>query len=162
MSAVGPVLEPARAEAVYRCASAFKHASAAVRRLRGRDTHRPGELSFAQFAMLFSLSQHGELSASEIATHADVTPGSATQMLDVLAGAGLIERRRSERDRRIVLVSLTRAGEEAVGERRARYHECWSAALGGFDAEQLEAASAVLDRVREMFDDLARAEQYPA
>ena len=34
---------------------------AAVRRLRGRETHRPGELSFAQYSLLFGLATSGEL-----------------------------------------------------------------------------------------------------
>ena len=141
--------------ALARFLNAFKHTSAAVRRLRGRDTHRPGELSYAQFGLLFGLAERGELSASELATYADVTPGSATQMLDSLAAAGLIERRRSERDRRLVLVSLTPHGSEAVAERRARYHECWNAALSQFSAQELDTATAVLGCVREMFDGLA-------
>lgn len=150
-----------REASLARFSAAFKHASAAVRRLRGRDTHRPGELSYAQFGVLFGLAECGELSASELARCADVTPGSATQMLDSLAGAGLIERRRSERDRRMVLVSLTAHGREAVAERRARYHECWNGALSQFSAQDLDTAAAVLDRVREMFDNLAPADEMP-
>ncbi|HEX2702974.1 MAG TPA: MarR family transcriptional regulator, partial [Solirubrobacteraceae bacterium] len=97
-----------RDAAVARFSAAFKGAMGAVRRLRGRDTHRPGELSYAQFGLLFGLlAAGGELSASELAGCADVSPGTATQMLDGLATAGLVERRRSELDRRSVLVSLT-------------------------------------------------------
>ena len=38
----------------------FRAAMAAVRRLRGRETHRPGELSFAQYSLLFGLARGGE------------------------------------------------------------------------------------------------------
>ena len=153
-----PAPPPPREEAAARFATAFKHASAAVRRLRGRDTHRPGELSYAQFSLLFGLAELGELSASELAGHADVTPASATQMLDGLAAAGLIERRRSERDRRSVLVSLTQHGNEAVAQRRARYHDCWAQALSPFSAAELSTAAEVLDSVRAMFDGLAASQ----
>jgi len=162
MTGLPPVTADQRGVALARFSSAFKHASAAVRRLRGRDTHRAGELSYAQFGLLFGLAEHGELSASELAAFADVTPGSATQMLDSLAAAGLVERERSDRDRRLVLVTLTARGAEAVAERRARYHECWSGALGQFSATQLDTAAAVLDCVREMFDNLASSEELPA
>ena len=144
-----------RADALSQFVVAFKHVSGAVRRLRGRDTHHPGELSYAQAGLLFGLAEHGEQSASELAQYADVAPATATEMLDGLESAGLIERRRSEQDRRIVLVSLTPHGTELITERRARYEARWEAALSEFSASELLTAATVLDRIREMFDGLA-------
>jgi DNA-binding MarR family transcriptional regulator len=136
---------------------AFKGAMGAVRRLRGRDTHRSEELSYAQYGLLFGLAEGGgELSASELAGCADVAPGTATQMLDALAAHGLIERTRSERDRRIVLVSLTERGSELVAARRAQYQQRWNGALAGFSPEELRIAAAVLDCTHEVFDEFAR------
>jgi hypothetical protein len=34
---------------------AFRDVTGAVRRLKGRETHRPGELSYAQYSLLFRL-----------------------------------------------------------------------------------------------------------
>jgi DNA-binding MarR family transcriptional regulator len=149
-SSAGP-----REQALEQFSASFKRAMGAVRRLRGRDTHRAGELSYAQYGLLFGLAQGGEMSASELALCADVAPATATQMLDSLAGAGLIARRRSETDRRSVIVSLTPRGGELVAARRARYQSRWDAALGEFSAAQLRTAAAVLDRMRAMFDELA-------
>jgi len=133
----------------------FKTAMAAVRRLRGRDTHRPGELSYAQYSLLFGLAERGELSASELAGLADVAPATATPMLDSLVSGGFVQRSRSERDRRIVLVSLTERGGKLVAARRARYERLWAAALAEFSDRELATASAVLDRTRAIFDELA-------
>ncbi len=144
-----------RGEALSRFGVAFKHANAAVRRLRGRDTHRPEELSYAQASLLFGLAESGELTASELAQYADVAPGTATQMLDGLELAGLIARRGSERDRRLVIVSLTPRGAELVDERRVRYKVCWEQALTEFSAAELLTAARVLDSMRVMFDSLA-------
>jgi DNA-binding MarR family transcriptional regulator len=144
-----------RDAAVARFSSAFKGAMGAVRRLRGRDTHRPGELSYAQFGLLFGLADDRELSASELAGCADVSPGTATQMLDGLAALGLIQRRRSELDRRSVLVSLTPRGRELIAERKARYQARWDEALAQFSASDLDTAAAVLDRMRTLFGELA-------
>jgi len=137
--------------------ASFKAAMAAVRRLRGRDTHRPGELSYAQYSLLFGLAERGELSASELAGLADVAPATATQMLDSLVSSGFVERSRSERDRRIVLVSLTERGGTLVAARRARYEQLWAQALAEFSARELGTATAVLDRVRAIFDEIAAA-----
>ena len=141
--------------AVTRFALTFKGAMAAVRRLRGRDTHRPEELSYAQYCLLFGLAERGELSASELASLADVAPATATQMLDSLVAGGFVERSRSERDRRMVLVSLTARGSELVAARRARYEALWARSLARFSEQELETATAVLDCARAIFDQIA-------
>jgi len=137
---------------------AFKGAMAAVRRLRGRDTHRPGELSYAQCGLLFGLADRGELSASELAALAGVAPGTATQMLDSLEAGGLVERTRADRDRRVVLVSLTAPGRELVDARRARYEALWQRELAEFSPQELATATAVLARATAIFDELAAGE----
>ena len=81
-----------RSEALEQLGRSFKAAMAAVRRLRGRETHRPGELSFAQYSLLFGLGDGGQLSAGELALAADLSAATVTQMLDSLATAGLVER----------------------------------------------------------------------
>ena len=143
--------------AVTSFALTFKGAMVAVRRLRGRDTHRPEELSYAQYCLLFGLADRGELSASELAGLADVAPATATQMLDSLVASAYVERSRSERDRRIVLVSLTSRGSELVAARRARYEALWARALAHFSEQELGTATAVLDCARAIFDEIATA-----
>jgi len=142
-------------EAVTSFGMAFRAAMASVRRLRGRDTHRPGELSYAQYCLLFGLADRGELSASELAGLAEVSPATATQMLDSLVSAGFVERARSDRDRRLVLVTLTARGGELVAEKRARYENMWTKALADFSPAELGVATAVLERTRVIFDEIA-------
>ena len=50
----------------------FKRAMGAMRRLRGRETHHPGELSYAQYGLLFGLAGGCALSSRELAYSADV------------------------------------------------------------------------------------------
>lgn len=148
-------LEPAAAarEALSR---AFKGAMAAVRRLRGRETHQAGELSDAQYHALFCLRAKDAMPTGEIAEAAEVSPASATEMLDGLARAGLVQRTRSERDRRVVLSSLTPRGRELVEDRHARFQARIESALAPFGAQELHTAAAVLDALRAMFEDLAQ------
>ena len=137
--------------------ASFKAAMAAVRRLRGRETHRPGELSYAQYSLLFGLAQGGALPARDLAYAADLSPATVAQMLDGLERAGLVQRKRSDRDKRLVLTSLTERGSEVVERRREQLEPRWRAALAGFGDEDLLTAAAILDRLREMFDQLALA-----
>jgi len=138
-----------------RYAASFKAAMAAVRRLRGRETHRPGELSYAQYGLLFGLAKGGALPAHELASMADVSPATVAQMLEGLERAGLVKRVRSDRDKRVVLTSLTQRGQTVVERRREELEPRWRAALGEFTDDELETAASVLDRTRDMFDELA-------
>jgi DNA-binding MarR family transcriptional regulator len=140
-----------REEALAAFSTAFKGAMVAVRRLRGRESQHPGELSYAQYSLLFNLAERGELPASELAMLADVAPATATGMLDALDGAGLVQRVRNPRDRRVVLVSLSPRGSEVVAERRARYEPQWKATFAQFSAEELRLAATVLERTSEVF-----------
>ncbi len=150
-----------RAQAMETLAKSFKGAMAAVRRLRGRDTHHPGALSQAQYQVLFELLQRGALPAGELATVLEVSPASATQMLDRLADGGLVERVRSEQDRRIVVSRLSDAGRLVCEQRRAAIEPLWRDMLAGFSAAELQTAAAVLDRLSALFERLASGPEEP-
>jgi DNA-binding MarR family transcriptional regulator len=135
--------------------TSFKRAVAAARRLRGRETHRRDELSNAQYGLLFGLLGCAERPVGELALLADVSPATATEMLEHLAAAGYVKRARSEHDRRVVLTSLTARGRALIEERRARMEPRWQAALAEFSDEDLLTATAVLERIRELFEQLA-------
>jgi DNA-binding MarR family transcriptional regulator len=145
---------PTRPQATEELGRAFKRAMVAVRRLRGRETHRPGAPSFAQYQLLFALADRDGLPSSELAHAADLSPATVTQMLDTLVEHGLVTRARSERDRRIVNCTLTDAGRELVAQRRARFQGHWDEALAEFSAADLAVATAVFDRIATLFDNL--------
>lgn len=149
------VRTPTRSESLQAFGRVFKAANAALRRMRGRETHHPGELSYAQYGLLFGLCDGVPRSLRELAIAADVSPATAAEMLDSLVAAGLVERVRSVQDKRVVLTSLTERGHALIDERRVRYERRWRSALKEFSDEELLAAAAVLDRVRGMFDELA-------
>jgi DNA-binding MarR family transcriptional regulator len=133
----------------------FRATMAAVRRLKGRETQRPGELSFAQFSLLFGLAECSELSSRELACRAELSPATVTQMLDSLEAHGLVKRTRAVHDKRVVLTSLTDRGQRLVDERRARYEPRWRAAMSRFDDGELRTARAVLDALTALFNEFA-------
>ncbi len=142
-----------RLEAATALGASFKAVLAAVRRLRGRETRAEG-MSDAQYGLLFGLRDHQQLPSGELACLADLSPAAAAEMLEGLAAAGLVRRVRSEQDRRVVLTSLTARGHALLEERHAHYAPRWHAALEDFSEDELRAATAVLDRLRELFNEL--------
>ena len=114
----GPLYDPSTPHG--QLGLAFKRAMVAVRKLRGRETHRPGQISYAQYGLMAGLAGECQRSARELADMADLTPATVTQMLESMEAAGLVERTRSQEDRRVVLSSLTAKGTEIIRQRRAQ------------------------------------------
>ncbi len=146
--------EPDREAGMLELGKAFRHVFRALRRLRGRDTHLIGsEVSHAQMELLIELSERGPLSAGELATAAQLTPGTVTQMLDHLAECGHVQRTRAAEDRRVVVTCLTPQGEGKVQSKRATWQARWEQALADVDAEELRVATRVLERLGTVFED---------
>lgn len=140
--------------------AAFRRVFRNLSRLRGRDTHLGGsELSHAQFELLIELEERGELSAGELAAAARLTPATVTQMLDHLAAGGHVERARSETDRRVVVCSLTAGGRRKIEAKRKVWQGRWQEALDGLEDEELRAATRVLERLGDVFEDMPLQER---
>jgi MarR family transcriptional regulator, organic hydroperoxide resistance regulator len=146
----------ARDAAVEELRGAFVELMGAERRLRGRDPHRPGELSHGQLRALFQLARDEESTAGCLARSADVSPASMTSMLDQLERDGFVTRRRSETDRRQVLVALTDAGRERLAAKRQRWDAVWQAALEHHPEAEVSAAAGVMRTIAQVLDGLGR------
>ena len=132
---------------------AFRRVFRSLIRMRGRDTHLAGgELSHAQFELLIELDERGALPAGELATAAQLTPGTVTQMLDHLAECGQVERVRSETDRRVVVSRLTAQGRGKIEAKRRTWQGRWEQVLKDVDAEELHVATRVLERLSAVFE----------
>jgi DNA-binding MarR family transcriptional regulator len=139
-----------RAAALDELRAAFAELLGADRRLRGRDP------SNGQVRALFLLASQEEATAGELAKHAELSPASMTAMLDQLERSGVVVRRRSDTDRRQVIVTLTDAGREQIAERRAAWEQRWRAALGAHSDEEVEAALRVMRTIAGLLDELGR------
>jgi len=149
-----PELGEGFSEELAQLGLAFRRVFRNLSRLRGRDTHLGGsELSHAQFELLIELEERGELSAGELAAAARLTPGTVTQMLDHLAAGGHVERARSKTDRRVVVSRLTAGGRRKIEAKRKAWQGRWQEALEGLEDEELRAATRVLERLGDVFED---------
>jgi DNA-binding MarR family transcriptional regulator len=138
---------------------AFRHAFRSLRSLRGRDTHRGDEVGHAQLEVLSELYTRGPLHAGELAEAVGASAATVSGMLDHLCSAELVERTRTEADRRIVVVKLTRRGRRKVEARKALWQQRWQDALEGVDEEELRVASRVLGRISDIFVERPKSER---
>ena len=147
-----PAVGPERAAAITELGIAFRSPFRSLRSLRGRDTHRgDAQLGHAQYELLAELCVHGPLQAGELAEAVEASAATVSGMLDGLSEADLVERTRSDTDRRIVVVKVTRRGKRKVEARKALWQARWQGALEGLDDEELQTAARVLERIHGIF-----------
>ena len=102
--------------------------------------HRPRNLSTAGFRILFTVWACGPLAAHRIAVLAGLSRASVSSVVNTLERDGHVVRSREHDDRRLVTVSLTPSGEEAVRDAYGGQHEVERdlyATLGAGDREVL-------------------------
>ncbi len=113
-----------------------------------READRASPLSAAQLSALSVLVYHGPLSLTALADAEQVRPPSASRLVSELEERGLLERRRSAEDRRVVRISATAAGRRLLEEGRQRRLRALRAALEELepgDRAALEHAVEVLE-----------------
>ncbi|MEU6701905.1 MarR family transcriptional regulator [Pseudonocardia sp. NPDC046786] len=94
-------------DAFWAVARQVRHASAAAL--------TTWDLTPSQARALITLARHGEMRPGELARHLRITPRSATEVVDGLAGPGLVERVADPGDRRAVRLRLTERGAGIAG-----------------------------------------------
>jgi len=76
----------------------------------------PTEVTVAQFRLLVLVAGAGERTVGDIAEHLGVNHSNASRHCDRLERLGLLARRRSRSDGRVVRVRLTEAGADVVDQ----------------------------------------------
>ena len=101
-----------------------------------------------RFDVMSALARvEGGLKMSELSGMLRVSNGNVTGIVDRLADDGLAERVAVPGDRRAARVRLTPAGQAAFAA-QAEAHRKWiDTLLGGFEAGEAAAVSALIDRV---------------
>lgn len=103
---------------VERFAEAWDAFVLAIRRSQARGLQSPEDLTLAQYYLLRPLENERGVALSRLAESAGIAPPTATRIIDGLEKAGLVNRERSDTDRRTVLVSLTSTGRRRVVRKR--------------------------------------------
>lgn len=101
-------------------------------RLFGRHIGEPLALRPVEYSLLMLLLANGELTPKQLTQALALPPPSLTMLVDRLHERGLVERVRSETDRRSQRVLLTAAGRqlaEAAGERSPEMNAALDRAL---------------------------------
>jgi len=106
-------------------------------------------LTDAQWRPLWAIKTGQATTPNEIARAVDIDAGSVTRMLDRLEAKGLVERVRSDADRRVVRLRLTEFGETAVRQVPAVLAAVNNEFLAGFTEAEWKQLRKLLGRMRD-------------
>lgn len=143
-----------REDAVADARLALREFLAAQRRLRGREAQRHDTLSFSQYAVLRVLVDGDEHPIGELAAAADVSPASATKMIDGLERSGLVARVRDVEDRRRVGVTITDDGRAALAGKDREIQVAWERVLLDAEPDEIAAIATALRHVAAIYERL--------
>ncbi|GAA6200671.1 MarR family transcriptional regulator [Aquicoccus sp. SU-CL01552] len=120
--------------------------------LFGRELAQAAGLTAVQFRVLQLVSERGHCTATQISQRMGVSQATVTSLVDKLVRQGMVERQRSEKDRRQTNIVVTEKGAaaivrapDALQQRYVRKFE----ALEDWEQAMLVAA---LERVASMLD----------
>ena len=108
---------------------------------------QPLDLTAMQWGPLLMISHGKGDTAADIARCAGIDTGAVTRMLDRLEAKGLVARKRSEGDRRVVHLELTEEGVQTASKIPYVLAQCLNKRLQGFNADELATFKSLLRRM---------------
>jgi DNA-binding MarR family transcriptional regulator len=126
--------------------SKIKQTSARIfdKKLKNYDIN---DLNTAQGRIVFTLWQNDNIAISELARRTALGKTTLTSMLARLEQSGYIVRHVDERDRRIVLVSLTEKSKSLEGRHEAVSREMTSLFYEGLSKEEVDEFEKSLEHI---------------
>lgn len=107
------------------------------------------DLTQQQLYTLWQLQEHGPMTMGALAELLSVTHGVATRMVDRLLKKGMVERNHNEKDRRVVLISLSRLGARVTAEVLADTMSVIKSAFKNVPQRDRERYLVMLGRIEE-------------
>jgi DNA-binding MarR family transcriptional regulator len=105
------------------------------------------ELTFSQWTTLVALHDGRITSAGDLARNICHDAGSLTRLIDQMEKRGLVARKRSDKDRRVVTLCLTARGNALVEALAPRVMDFWNGLLSGFSKSEVDTLIALLTRL---------------
>ena len=106
------------------------------------------DITGAQWGILMRIANGCASSAAQLCRSSHCDTGSMTRMLDRLEEKGLIRRVRNSKDRRVISLELTDAGQALYPLLPPAAIKVLNAHLEGFNREELDQLKGFLNRMR--------------
>lgn len=120
--------------------------------LHSKRLERSAGFTVPQLLVLQSVGELGTPSVSQVAREVHLAQGTVSAIMDRLVAKGLVERTRSQEDRRRVCVSLTDQGEISLAEAPSLLQEEFVERFSQLRSWEQKMLAASLERIAELMD----------
>lgn len=117
------------------------------------------DLSITEIHTIEAVGLYGSKTMSEVAAELEITMGTLTAAVDKLIKKGYVERSRSDTDRRIVNVNLTKRGKLAYRIHEKFHLDMVQAIMLDFTAEEEEILLTSLSKLNKHLKDIYKGSQ---
>jgi DNA-binding MarR family transcriptional regulator len=108
---------------------------------------RFGGVTLHQLGALRHLAKQGPLTMNELAARMEVSPSSATQLVDRLVQHGLVERLPHPTDRRVLRVAISESASVAVRDFEKERSRGLAKLLAPLSEDELEVLASLAERI---------------
>jgi len=119
------------------------------------------KVSFTQWMVLANLGRFEHLTATALSAETCYDMGALTRIVDDLAQAGLVRRERSERDRRVVEITLTPEGRRQLQAGKRLVVELLNSLITPFSRQEVETLIVLLQRMMGRLQEAEAASSAP-
>ena len=118
--------------------------------VRSREIARTSGLTIPQLIVMQSIRTLGQVTTQAVSKEASMSPATVVAVMDKLEAKGLIERYRSEVDRRVVHTRLTPAGQTALGQAPGLLSRGFEDAVAALPPARRDALLSAMEELAEM------------
>lgn len=111
-----------------------------------------GDLSITEIHTIEAIGKQSERTMSEVAEDLNITVGTLTIMVDKLVKKEMVERFRTDIDRRVVFVKLTKKGEIVYKLHERFHHEMIRNIIEGLDENEEKILISSLEKLKVFFE----------
>lgn len=120
--------------------------------LSAKELAREAGITTSQLVALDLLQSHGRMTAGQIARAMNLTQATVTTLLDRLQSTALVERTRSDSDRRTVHVQITESGRQRLAHAPQSLQHRFVQGFSGLQIWEKTAILAALQRLSSLME----------
>lgn len=110
------------------------------------------DITTPQLITLLAIDENGPLTIAAISKYVHLSPSTLVGIIDRLESKSYVERQRSNKDRRQVMISITKIGKDFTKKAPSPLQETLATALGELTNLEQAAISLSLERVVELME----------
>ena len=116
-------------------------------------------ISESQLLIIRTLLRYGDMKVSDIAKNLDLSNSTVSSIVDRLVERGMVDRKRSEEDRRVVMISLAECHQRPLKKHFEAITERLNQVMGSGSEEELDDIAKALEKLKGFMEKVNNIEE---